>query len=76
MFTLGKHIATHDAIQNIFASIAKDDGFRVSHEQTHVFSSTSVLSSHWHVNIVFATNGVCTLTHIIIINPIQTYLVL
>jgi len=31
------YIATHDAIQDFFASIIRDVKFHVLHEQTHVF---------------------------------------
>jgi hypothetical protein len=32
----GEHTNTHDAVQNFFASIAKDVGFYIFCEQTHV----------------------------------------
>jgi hypothetical protein len=36
----GRCVAKHDAIWDSFASIAKDVGFHVLSEQTHVFSTS------------------------------------
>jgi hypothetical protein len=46
----GEWIASHDVVQNAFVSIAKDIRFHVSHEQTHVLPSPSLvfLSMCWH----------------------------
>jgi hypothetical protein len=37
----GDQIIFHDAIRDVFASIVKDMGFHVSHEQIHVLLSPS-----------------------------------
>ncbi len=39
----GEWIASHDLVQNAFVSIAKDIRFHVSHEQTHVLPSPSLV---------------------------------
>jgi hypothetical protein len=58
-----------------FASITKYVGFHVLHEQTHVFPLFSFYSLKQQVDIMFTTNGVHTLTNIIIINPTQANLI-
>jgi len=41
----GKRTTTHDAIQDSFTPIARDVGFHVSHEQTHVLPMPTLQSS-------------------------------
>jgi hypothetical protein len=38
----GERIASHDAIQNAFASITRETWFHVLQEQTHIFPSPSL----------------------------------
>jgi len=62
---------THDAICDIFVTIAQDVGFHVGRKQLHAFPSTTFNSSHWWVDIVLTKDGICTLANIVITNPMQ-----
>jgi hypothetical protein len=71
----GERTASHDVIQNIFSSIAKDAWFHILQKQTHILPSPSPQSFHKQVNIVLSIKGIRTLVGIIITNPIQRNLV-
>jgi hypothetical protein len=64
-----KHIKTHDAIRNTFATIAQDVGFHVGQEHLHTLPSTTFNFSHQQIDIVFTKDGICTLTDIITADP-------
>jgi hypothetical protein len=58
----GGHVATHDVVWDLFASIARDAKFHVLPKQTHVLLVPSFHSwLWWWVDIVFTTNGICIL---------------
>ncbi len=63
-------IASHDTIQNAFASIVKNARFHVSCEQTHVLPPPSLQFSCRQVDIVLSTNGIHTLVDVVIVDPI------
>jgi hypothetical protein len=69
-----EHIGTHDAIRNIFVTIAWDAGFHVGQEQLHVLPSTTFNFFHRWVDIVFTKNGIRTLINLVIVDPMWTYL--
>jgi hypothetical protein len=81
-------MATHDAIQNSFASIVRDEKFHVLCEQNTPFLVVISLIitmmtgyyvySRWylHFGIVFMVDGICTLTDVIIVDLIHPHLVL
>jgi hypothetical protein len=64
-----EHIGTHDAIHNIFATIAWNVGFHVGQQQLHAFLSTTFNSSRRWIDIVLIKDGICTLANIVITNP-------
>jgi len=64
-----EHIGTHDAIYNIFATIAWNVGFHVGQQQLHAFLSTTFNSSRRWIDIVLIKDGICTLANIVITNP-------
>jgi len=72
----GECITTHDVVQDSFISIAKDVGFHVLHEQTHVLSMSFLQSSRQQMDIILIIDGICTLANKIITNPICANLVL
>jgi exonuclease I len=65
----GEKIASHDAIQDVFAPIAKDAHFHVLWEQTRIFSLFFFVSSHQRVDIVLSFDGIRTLADVIIVDP-------
>jgi hypothetical protein len=67
----GRKCTTSHDVQNTFASISKNVGFHIFHEQTHVLLMFSSLlqSSHEQVDIVISTNGVSTMVDVVIIDP-------
>jgi hypothetical protein len=69
-------MTTHNVVYDTFASIAKGTTFHVLHEHIHGLSLPSLkFLSQW-VDIMLTTYGAHTLIDFIIVNPIQTYLVL
>jgi hypothetical protein len=62
-------IRTHDVIRDTFVAIARDFGFHVGREQLHARDSTTFNSFRRPVNIVFTKDGICTLTNVVIIDP-------
>jgi hypothetical protein len=66
----------HDVVQNVFAAIAKNAGFHVSQEQTHVLLLPTVQFSCRLIEIVLLVDGVHTLVDVVIFNPTQIDLVL
>jgi hypothetical protein len=71
-----KCTTSHD-VQNTFASISKNVGFHIFHEQSHVLLMFSPLlqSSQQQVDVVLTTNEVNTMVEVVIINPTQANLV-
>jgi hypothetical protein len=67
---------TYNIVYNTFASIAKGTRFHFLHEHIHVLSLPSLKSLSQWVNIMISTYGAHTLIDFIIVNPIQTHLVL
>jgi hypothetical protein len=65
----GEQIASHNVVQDAFASIVKDARSHVSHEQTHVFPPPSFQSIYWSVDILLLVDSICTLVDMIITNP-------
>jgi hypothetical protein len=63
----GRECTSHDVVQNAFASIAKNVGFHIFHEQMHVLLMFSPLlqSSQQQVDIVLSTNGVRTMVDVV-----------
>ncbi len=62
----GRECTSHDVVQNTFASIAKNVGFHIFHEQMHVLLMFSpLLQSSQQVDIVLSTNGVCTMVDVV-----------
>jgi hypothetical protein len=66
-----KHTITHNVVQNVFAFIAKDVGFHILHEQTHVLLSPPLQYLCWSVDIMLNLSGVHLLVNLIIIDPKQ-----
>jgi hypothetical protein len=64
-----KRIRTHDAICGTFTTIARDVVFHMGQEQLHALPSTTFNSFCWWVNIVLTKDGICTLAHIVIVDP-------
>lgn len=71
-----KHIATHDAIWDSFASISRVVEFHVLRKQIHILLISSFRSFWWQANIVFIANGIHTLTNVVIVNSTHVNLVL
>jgi hypothetical protein len=69
----GEQIASHNVVKNAFTSIARDVGFHVLHDQTHVLLSPFLQSSCWWVNIMLLIEDIHTLADVIIAKP--TYLI-
>jgi hypothetical protein len=63
-----EHTGTHDAIQDIFASIAQNVSFHVGWKQSHVLPLIMFNFSHQQINVVLIKNGVCTLANVVIAN--------
>jgi hypothetical protein len=72
----GNRIASHDIVQDGFASIVKDVGFHVLQEQIHIFSLSSLQSfpRRW-TNIVLLVDDIWTLADVVIVNLIRANLV-
>jgi hypothetical protein len=62
-------------VQNAFVSIAKDMGFHVSHEQTHVLPPPSLQSFCEWVDIMLSIDGIHTLANVVIVDPTTVDLV-
>ncbi len=71
----GEKTTSHDVIWDAFASITRDVGFHVLWEQTHILPPPYLQSSLRRVNIVLLIDGTRMLANVIIIDPIQAYLV-
>ncbi len=69
-----KHVKTHDAIRDTFATIAQDFGFHMGKEHLHALPSTTFNSSHQQIDIVFTKDDICTLADIVTTNPMRAYL--
>jgi hypothetical protein len=67
-----KHIGTHDAICDTFATITPDVGFHMGQEQLHALPSTTFNSSHQQVDIVLTKDAIHTLTNIVVAYPTRT----
>jgi len=72
----GECIVTYNAIQNSFASVARDIEFYVVCEQTHVLPISFFQSSWQWMDIVFSVNGTCTLVDVVIVDPTYVNLIL
>jgi hypothetical protein len=51
--------------------IAKDVGFQISQEQTHVLLPPTLQFSHCQVDGVLSINGVCTLVNVVIMTLVK-----
>jgi len=71
----GERTTSHDVVWDLFASIARDARFHFLWLQTHVLSLPFLQFSCWQVDIVLLVDGTCTLADVIIVDPIQAYLV-
>lgn len=66
---VGGWTTSNDKVQNVFVSIARDMGFHVSCDQTHVLSPPFFQSSREQVDILLSIDGICTLAYVVIVNP-------
>jgi len=64
-------MTSHDVVQNIFITIAKDAGFQVLWKQTHVLLPPTLQSLCCQVDIVLLIDGVHTLIDIVIVEPFK-----
>jgi hypothetical protein len=71
-----EHIGTHDAIRNTFATITQNLGFHVGKKQIHALPLITFNSFRQWIDIVLTKDGICTLTNIVIVNPMSAYLLL
>jgi hypothetical protein len=69
-----EHTRTHDAIQNIFVSIARNVSFHMGWKQLHVLPSATLNFSYQQIDVVLIKDGVCTLANVIIVNPMHANL--
>jgi hypothetical protein len=69
-----EHTWTHDAVHDTFITIMWDIGFHMGQEQLHTLPSTTFNFTCWRVNIVLAKDDIHTLTDIVIVDPMWTYL--
>jgi len=69
-----EYIGTHDVICDIFVAIAWDATFHVGQEQLHALLSITFNPSRQWVNIVFNKDGICTLTNVVIVDPMRANL--
>jgi hypothetical protein len=63
-----ERIRTHDAICDIFATIALDVSFHVEREQLYALPSTTFNSSRQLIHIVLTKNDIHTLTNVVIMD--------
>jgi len=66
----GEWIASHNVIQDVFASIMRNARFHVSCEQINVLLPPSFQFSCWWVDIMLSIDGTCILVNMDIFNPI------
>ncbi len=64
-----ERMGTHDAVCNIFVTIAQNVNFHIRQEQLHALPSTTFNSSYQQVHIVLTKDGNCTLANIVIADP-------
>jgi len=66
-----KHTITHNVVQNVFAFIAKDVGFHILHEQTHVLLSPPLQYLCQWVDILLNLSEIHVLVNVVTIDPKQ-----
>jgi hypothetical protein len=71
----GERTISHDVVQDVFASIARDAGFHILGKQIHVLPPPFFKSFYRWVDIVLSMDGICTLVDVIIVDPTGTNLV-
>jgi hypothetical protein len=59
---------TNGVVYDTFVAIMRNVGFHMGWKQ-HVLPSNTFNSSRWQVDIVFTKDGICTLVHIVIVDP-------
>jgi hypothetical protein len=64
----------HDAVHDAFITIAWNVGFHMWSKQLHALPSTIINSTCQQVNIVLTKDDIHTLVDIVIVNPMQAYL--
>ncbi|CAM6103962.1 unnamed protein product [Calypogeia fissa] len=61
--------ATHDDLRDVLAAIARDAGYHVSTEQTHVLSAVDGILDTRRADIVFLRAGVRALADVVVADP-------
>ncbi|CAM6088894.1 unnamed protein product [Calypogeia fissa] len=61
--------ATHDDFRDVLAAIARDAGYHVSTEQTHVLPAIDGISDRRRADIVFSWAGVRALADVVVADP-------
>ncbi|CAM6128572.1 unnamed protein product [Calypogeia fissa] len=61
--------ATHDDLHDVLAAIARDAGYHVSTEQTHVLPAVDGISDRRRVDIVFLRAGMQSFVDMVVADP-------
>ncbi|CAM6084315.1 unnamed protein product [Calypogeia fissa] len=67
--------ATHDDLHNVLAAIARDAGYHVSTEQTHVLPAVDGILDRRRTDIVFSQAGVRALADVVVADPMVASMV-
>ncbi|CAM6084321.1 unnamed protein product [Calypogeia fissa] len=67
--------ATHDDIRDVLAAIARDAGYHVSTEQTHVLPAVDGIPDRRRADIVFLRAGVRALANVVVVDPMGASMV-
>ncbi|CAM6091955.1 unnamed protein product [Calypogeia fissa] len=67
--------ATHDDLCNVLVAIARDAGYHVSTEQTHVLPAVDDIPDRRQADIIFSRAGVRALADVVVVDPMRANVV-